>query len=101
MVYAGVGVKAARFEYNIFEKADCINAPSSKRSLHFLTELGVETPSSTVNNLAYRFSYSWMPLKSLYRKTASFPMNHIYSEHGFFKFGTTEHSVKVGLVYKF
>ncbi|MDF3034722.1 MAG: hypothetical protein K0R76_1676 [Alphaproteobacteria bacterium] len=101
MAYGGVGAKTIRFEYNLFEKADKIPAPFSKQSLHLLTEIGIETFSKLVQNLAFRFSYSFMPQKDVTQKGKNFPINHIYRKHGFLKTSVTEHAIKVGLAYRF
>ena len=94
-------MKVANFEHNVFEKADQILAPFSKRSVHFLTEMGLEMTTNSLPNLAYRFSYSFMPQKKLARGGANFPANHMYRQQGLLKAGVDEHAVKMGMVYRF
>lgn len=101
MIYGGVGAKMAQFEYNVFEKADNIPAPFFKRSLHLLTEIGVETSSPLVRNLIFRFSYSVMPKRDMTRNTTDFPENHMYRAGGIFKAGVAEQAAKVGILYRF
>jgi len=101
LIYGGVGVKATRFGYNLFEKADKIPAPFSARSLNLLTEAGVETFLNPQKNLALRLSYSFMPTKGMTRTTASFPEGHMYRRHGIFKSNISEHIIKTGLIYRF
>ncbi|MBX9805026.1 MAG: hypothetical protein K2Y18_04645 [Alphaproteobacteria bacterium] len=101
MVYGGVGIKSARFSHNIFEKADQISAPFSKRSHHLLTEVGIETSTEAIQNLKFRFGYSFMPKKAATHKTTEFPINHLYREQGIVKAGTLEHIIKVGMIYRF
>lgn len=101
LIYGGVGVKGVRFAYNLFEKTDKISASFSRRSLNLLTEMGVETCPSALQNVAFRFSYSFMPKRNMTRKAAQFPLNHMYRGHGVFKAGTAEHAFKVGMVYRF
>jgi len=101
MIYGGIGVKRAQFEYNFFEKMDKISAPFSKRSFHLFTEVGVESFLNTSKNLAFRLSYSFMPKQNLTRNTTNFPINHVYREHGVLSVNTTERTLKAGLVYQF
>jgi hypothetical protein len=101
LIYGGVGVKKIQFKYNFFEKLDKVSAPFSKRSMHLLTEIGVETLLTTSKNLAFRASYSFTPKRSLTQNTTNFPINHVYREHGVFRAKTTEHILKAGLIYQF
>lgn len=101
LIYGGVGAKRARFEYNVFEKADKISALFSKQSVYLLMEIGVEASSNTVQNLIFRFSYSVMPKRDMTRTTTDFPANHMYRANGIFKAGVTEQTAKVGILYRF
>lgn len=101
MIYGGVGVKAVQFMYDLFEKADQISAPFSKRSLNLLTEVGIETSLSPFQNIRFRFSYAFTATRSMTRKSTDFPSNHMYGSQGVFKAGTSEHALKVGLIYRF
>ncbi len=101
MIYGGVGAKMARFEYNVFEKADKISALFSKQSLYLLTEIGVETSVGVLRNLKFRFSYSFMPARELTQNTTNFPVNHVYRTHGIIKSGVAENTFKAGIVYRF
>lgn len=101
MIYGGVGVKRAEFEYNLFEKADQNSAPFSKQSFHLLTEVGVESFLNTSKNLAFRLSYSFMPKRSVMEQTQNFPKNHMYRENGILRGGTNEHAIKVSLIHSF
>lgn len=101
MVYGGVGVKATRFGYNLFQKVDKIPTSFSQQSLNLLTEMGIETFLNAQKTLALRLSYSFMPAKGVTRTMTSFPEGHIYRDDGFFKASTTEHTFKAGVTYRF
>lgn len=101
IVYGGVGIKALRFEYNMFEKADKISAPFSQKNLNLLTEIGVETAVGSHQNLRFRFAYELMPKKGMTRTAAQFPVDHVYRSRGILKTGGAEHALKMGVVYRF
>ena len=101
MLYGGIGIKTIYFHHNLFEKADKISAPLSKRSLRPLIEIGVETSLPAFDNLSFRISYSFMAKSKMITKTASFPTNHMYRENGSFNTGIAEHTGKASIVYHF
>lgn len=101
MIYGGVGVKALRFNYSLFEKQRQLQAPFSQKSLNLLTEVGVETSVCNSQHLKFRFAYAFMPRKAMTRTTSQFPVNHVYRNSGILKTGVTEHALKLGVVYRF
>jgi hypothetical protein len=101
MIYGGMGVKALRFEHNLFEKAEKIPAPLSQESLNLLTEVGVETVVGSYQNLRFRFAYGFMPKKSMTYTTTKFLENHMYRNSGILKTGGAEHALKMGVIYRF
>ncbi len=101
MIYGGVGVKALRFDHDLFEKSEKISAPFSQKTLNLLTEVGVETAVGSSHHLRFRFAYAFMPKKSMTRTTTQFPAKHMYRDQGILKTSGTEHAVKLGVIYSF
>jgi hypothetical protein len=101
MIYGGVGMKAVRFDHNMFEKPGKISAPFSQRTLNLLTEVGIETVIGSYENFRLRFAYAFMPKKGMTRTTTQFPIDHVYRDHGILKTGGAEHALKMGLIYRF
>lgn len=101
MIYGGVGVKALRFDHNLFEKVRKFGAPFSQKTLNLFTEVGVETAVSTSHHLRFRFAYAFMPKKGMTRTTTQFPAKHMYQDQGTLKTGGAEHVLKMGVIYCF
>lgn len=101
LIYGGAGVKVLQFNHNLFEKTGKIPSLFSQRATNLLTELGVETVIGTSRQLRFRFTYAFMPRKSMIRTTSQFPVDHVYRDRGVLKVGGAEHALKMGVIYRF
>lgn len=101
MIYGGFGIKIVKFECDMYEKTGGISSPSINKTPQALYELGIETKSEAIKNLAYRLSYSFTVKKNKSQRPENFHTNHVYRDSGIFKVGSAEHAVRIGLQYQF
>ncbi|MBM3469074.1 MAG: hypothetical protein FJX71_06565 [Alphaproteobacteria bacterium] len=101
LIYGGIGIKAVKYQYILFEKAGKIPATFTQKTLNPFSEIGMDTLIGNSKNLGLRISYSCMHNRSIIRKSNQFPTHHIYHEQGILKTSGTEHAFNVGLVYRF
>jgi hypothetical protein len=101
IIYVGAGFKLVSVTHTIFEKEERIAAQFSSKTINPLFEAGAESQTCENKKLAIRLSYSFMPQRSLIRTSISFPQNHMYRANGYFKARTSEHAIKLGLIYRF